>query len=115
LQLADRAHAQLISAGDIENAEKFLTAISRTRRDLAANSSLTGAIGDKWSNIFTVRTTELKEAGVTTKDRKFFLWAREKFRQGADPALFITDAKPKKKVRGYVHALCWSSFHAHTC
>ncbi|GAK62805.1 vacuolar fusion protein mon1 [Moesziomyces antarcticus] len=87
--------------GDIANAEKFLTAISRTRRDLAANSSLTGAIGDKWSNIFTVRTTELKEAGVTTKDRKFFLWAREKFRQGADPALFITDAKPKKKVRGW--------------
>ncbi|KAJ1032446.1 hypothetical protein NDA16_000470 [Ustilago loliicola] len=87
--------------GAIADPETFLTAISRTRRDLASNSSLTSAIGDKWSNIFTIRSEQLKEAGITTKDRRFFLWAREKFRQGANPELFITDAKPKKKVRGW--------------
>ncbi|KAJ1034080.1 hypothetical protein NDA18_000952 [Ustilago nuda] len=87
--------------GTIPDSESFLAAISRTRRDLASNSSLTSAIGKKWSNIFTIRSEQLKEAGVTVKNRRFFLWAREKFRQGANPELFITDAKQKKKVRGW--------------
>ncbi|SAM75572.1 uncharacterized protein UBRO_01374 [Ustilago bromivora] len=87
--------------GTIADPESFLTAISRTRRDLASDSSFTSAIGDQWSNIFTIRSEQLKEAGVTVKNRRFFLWAREKFRQGANPELFITDAKPKKKVRGW--------------
>lgn len=38
---------------------------------------------------------------MTVKDRRYFLWAREKFRQGADPEKFVIDAKPKKKVRGW--------------
>ncbi|SJX60990.1 uncharacterized protein SRS1_12210 [Sporisorium reilianum f. sp. reilianum] len=87
--------------GSISDPATFLGAISRARRDLASNSSLTSAIGEEWSNIFTIRSDQLKEAGVTTKDRRFFLWAREKFRQGANPEAFVIDAKPKKKVRGW--------------
>lgn len=86
--------------GTISDPATFLTSISRTRRDLASNSSLTSAIGEEWSNIFTIRSDQLKQAGVTTKDRRYFLWAREKFRQGANPEVFAIDAKPKKKVRG---------------
>ncbi|GAC99033.1 hypothetical protein PHSY_006630 [Pseudozyma hubeiensis SY62] len=86
--------------GTISDPATFLTSISRTRRDLASNSSLTSAIGEEWSNIFTIRSDQLKQAGVTTKDRRYFLWAREKFRQGANPDVFAIDAKPKKKVRG---------------
>lgn len=86
--------------GTISDPASFLSSISRTRRDLASNSSLSSAIGEEWSNIFTIQSAQLKEAGVTVKDRRFFLWAREKFRQGANPALFVKDAKPKKKVRG---------------
>lgn len=91
----------LTLAGTISDPATFLSSISRTRRDLASNSSLTSAIGDKWSNIFTIQSSQLKEAGVTTQDRRFFLWAREKFRQGANPEVFVIDAKPKKKVRGW--------------
>ncbi|KAJ9479795.1 Protein FYV4, mitochondrial [Pseudozyma hubeiensis] len=87
--------------GTISDPATFLTSISRTRRDLASNSSLTSAIGEEWSNIFTIRSDQLKQAGVTTKDRRYFLWAREKFRQGANPEVFAIDAKPKKKVRGW--------------
>lgn len=86
--------------GSISDPATFLSSISRPRRDLAANSSLASAIGETWSNIFTIRSEQLKEAGVTTKERRYFLWAREKFRQGADPKSFAIDAKPKKKVRG---------------
>ncbi|SPO24967.1 uncharacterized protein UTRI_01477_B [Ustilago trichophora] len=87
--------------GTISDPATFLTSISRPRRDLASNSSLTSAIGEEWSNIFTIQSSQLKQAGVTTKDRRFFLWAREKFRQGANPDVFVIDAKPKKKVRGW--------------
>ncbi|CDR99398.1 hypothetical protein, partial [Sporisorium scitamineum] len=87
--------------GTISDPATFLSSISRARRDLASNSSLTSAIGEEWSNIFIVRSAQLKKAGVTTKDRRFFLCAREKFRQGANPEAFVIDAKPKKKVRGW--------------
>ncbi|SNX82289.1 uncharacterized protein MEPE_00995 [Melanopsichium pennsylvanicum] len=87
--------------GIITDPASFLTSISRPRRDLASNSSLTSALGDKWTNIFTIQSAQLKQAGVTTKDRRFFLWAREKFRQGANPEAFVIDAKPKKVVRGW--------------
>ncbi|KIS70995.1 mitochondrial 37S ribosomal protein mS41 [Mycosarcoma maydis] len=85
----------------VSDPASFLSSISRPRRDLASNSSLTSAIGEQWSNIFTIRSNQLKAAGITTKDRRFFLWAREKFRQGANPDVFVIDAKPKKKVRGW--------------
>lgn len=34
---------------------------------------------------------------------RYSLWSMEKFRQGLDPAEFAHEAKPEKKIRGYVH------------
>ncbi|PWZ00937.1 hypothetical protein BCV70DRAFT_159326, partial [Testicularia cyperi] len=87
--------------GTVKDPSSFLTAISGTRRDLASNSSLVSLLGEEFTNIFSTSSASLKQAGVTTKDRRYFLWAVEKFRQGQDPKSFVIDAKPKKKVRGW--------------
>lgn len=34
-------------------------------------------------------------------ERRYFLWALEKYRQGYAPTDFAHDIKPKKKVRGW--------------
>ncbi|EPQ29614.1 uncharacterized protein PFL1_02833 [Pseudozyma flocculosa PF-1] len=80
---------------------EFLTAISTPRRDLASNSSAVTALGQDWSAIFTVKSEDLKKAGLGPKDRKYLLWAIEKLRQGQHPQEFAFQPKPKKKVRGW--------------
>ncbi|KAL9935971.1 hypothetical protein V8E36_005548 [Tilletia maclaganii] len=43
----------------------------------------------------------LRSNGVAVKDRRYILWALEKYRQGRDPVEFSIRAKPKKKIRGW--------------
>lgn len=55
--------------------------------------------GEDWANLWTKRTEELKEAGITApKDRKYILRQMNYYRQGR-PIVEIK-AKPKKKFRG---------------
>ncbi|KAK0553012.1 hypothetical protein OC846_002332 [Tilletia horrida] len=44
---------------------------------------------------------DLRAGGVTVKDRRYILWALEKYRQGQDPAKFSIGVKPKKTIRGW--------------
>lgn len=100
----------LLHTVTVKDPATFLAAISRPRRNLAAIAPLASALGDSFPNIFRTSSLALKKAGVPVKERRYFLWAREKFRQGEDPAKFVKDAKPKKIVRGYVFTvlLCGS-------
>lgn len=87
--------------GDISTPKAFLEAISRPRRDLANNSTCVSALGEDWNEMFALTSEKLKGAGVAVKERKYILWALEKFRQGQDPAKFAYDVKEPKKVRGW--------------
>ncbi|PWN47281.1 hypothetical protein IE53DRAFT_390583 [Violaceomyces palustris] len=87
--------------GDFKSPTDFLTAISRPRRDLASNSSCVSAVGEDWDNMFRLSSEKLKGAGVGIKERRYLLWALEKYRQGYSPEEFAHDVKPKKKVRGW--------------
>ncbi|PWN34860.1 uncharacterized protein FA14DRAFT_160282 [Meira miltonrushii] len=44
---------------------------------------------------------KLKEAGVPVKERRYFLWCLERFKQGQHPSEVAYDIKPKKTIRGW--------------
>ncbi|WFD42318.1 hypothetical protein MPSI1_000960 [Malassezia psittaci] len=79
----------------------FLKAISKTRRNLAENSACVNAIGEDWDAMFRLTSYKLKGEGVPVKERKYLLWALEKYREGGDPHKFAYDTKKKKEVRGW--------------
>ncbi|PWN88981.1 hypothetical protein FA10DRAFT_133996 [Acaromyces ingoldii] len=86
--------------GNLATPADFLQAISTPRRgDL--QQAVSGLTGEDWNALFGLDGTQLKSAGVTPKQRRFVLWALEKYRQGHDPSDFVVDQKPKKKVRGW--------------
>ncbi|KAK0535054.1 hypothetical protein OC835_002487 [Tilletia horrida] len=43
----------------------------------------------------------LRANGVPVKDRRYILWALEKYRQGLDPQHYAIKVKAKKKIRGW--------------
>ncbi|KDN51422.1 hypothetical protein K437DRAFT_254834 [Tilletiaria anomala UBC 951] len=86
----------------IDTPSAFLAAISRApRRDLASDSNIATALGEDWSEMFKLRGDDLKKKGVSVAERRYLLWALERFRQGQDPKKFAYQPKPKKLVRGW--------------
>ena len=87
----------------IDTPQKFLHAISKQpRRDLQADSSVVEAVGEDWKAFFTMKSQSFEERGVGAKERKYILWAMERFRQGYNPYNIAYNPKPKKVVRGCV-------------
>lgn len=89
------------NAGSVDTPKAFLEAISKTRRNLAENSTCVSALGEDWDAMFRLTSEKLKGEGVSPQHRKYILWSLEKFRQGEDPKEFAYDTKKKKKVRGW--------------
>ncbi|KAI0061697.1 hypothetical protein BV25DRAFT_1992045 [Artomyces pyxidatus] len=77
----------------ISTPEAFLKAIGR--------ASETKVTYEKWGDLWKVDGAALKKAGLPVRDRRYILWAMEKYRQGLDPADFSHERKPKKKIRGW--------------
>ncbi|KAL8281488.1 hypothetical protein RQP46_006172 [Phenoliferia psychrophenolica] len=71
--------------------------LSLSKRKLEAYESKLGT----WDELFTKTGAELREAGMTIKERRYCLWFLEKYRQGEDPAEVAIAQKPKKKYRGW--------------
>ncbi|KAI0781963.1 IGR protein motif-domain-containing protein [Abortiporus biennis] len=78
--------------GGITSPELFLKAIGR--------SADTKVTAESWTDLWKLNGHALKKSGVPVKDRRYILWAMEKFRQQEDPAEFAHERKPKKKIRG---------------
>jgi len=55
---------------------------------------------EKWEDLFRMRRNDFKTLGVGVQDRRYVMWAMEKYRWGTEPADFAHEAKPKKKYRG---------------
>ena len=47
----------------------------------------------------------LRAARAVLCGSRYLLWSMERFRQGEDPSEFAHEAKPEKKIRGYVDTL----------
>ena len=90
-----------LNAGSINTPKAFLEAISKTRHNLAESSTCVNAVGEDWDAMFRLTSEKLKGEGVSVQERKYLLWALEKYRQGGDPRAFAYDVKKKKKVRGW--------------
>ncbi|EJT98821.1 hypothetical protein DACRYDRAFT_101820 [Dacryopinax primogenitus] len=77
----------------ISTHEEFLGAIGR------------GAAGkvkvESWEGLFGLTGQGMKQAGVGVHDRRYILWALEKYRQGGNPKEFAIPPKPKKTIRGW--------------
>ncbi|WFC93940.1 hypothetical protein MBRA1_000566 [Malassezia brasiliensis] len=103
LRLASTAALRPVPAprGSINTPKAFLEAISKTRRNLAESSTCVNAVGEDWDAMFRLTSEKLKGEGVSVQERKYLLWALEKYRQGGDPHSFAYDIKKKKKVRGW--------------
>ena len=85
----------------VDSPKAFLEAISKPRRDLVNNSTCVSALGEDWDAMFSMNSEKLKGAGVPVKERKYILWALEKYRQGLEPSEFVRSVKKPKKVRGW--------------
>lgn len=98
---APRGRCWITYTDSINTPKAFLEAISKTRRNLAENSTCVNAVGEDWDAMFRLTSEKLKGEGVSVQDRKYLLWALEKYRQGEHPREFAHDIKKKKKVRGW--------------
>ncbi|KLO16736.1 hypothetical protein SCHPADRAFT_901230 [Schizopora paradoxa] len=76
----------------ILDAKSFLSAIGR--------SSDSKVKVEEWNDLWKMNGRNLKEQGVAVRDRRYILWAMERFRQGENPTQFAHEMKPKKKIRG---------------
>ncbi|KAF9642257.1 hypothetical protein BDM02DRAFT_3078229, partial [Thelephora ganbajun] len=79
--------------GAIGLAEDFLKSIGR--------SAETKVKVEKWDELWKLDGSELKKQGVGVRDRRYILWAMQKYRIGADPTEFAHAVTPKKKIRGW--------------
>lgn len=79
--------------GAICSAEDFLKSIGR--------SAETKVNVEKWDELWKLNGSELKKQGLDVKDRRYVLWAMQKYRLGSDPNEFAHPATPKKKIRGW--------------
>ncbi|ETW81587.1 hypothetical protein HETIRDRAFT_318188, partial [Heterobasidion irregulare TC 32-1] len=79
--------------GSITSAEAFLKAIGR--------SSETKVSYEAWDQLWRTNGHDLKKAGLSVQDRRYILWAMEKYRLGKDPSEFAYEVSKKKKIRGW--------------
>ncbi|KAH9969591.1 IGR protein motif-domain-containing protein [Russula dissimulans] len=79
--------------GDIPTPESFLKAIGR--------GSETKISFDTWDALWKADGLALKKAGLSVHDRRYILWAMERYRQNDDPSEYAHEVKPKKKIRGH--------------
>ncbi|KAF9783375.1 IGR protein motif-domain-containing protein [Thelephora terrestris] len=79
--------------GSICSAEDFLKSIGR--------SAETKLKVEKWAELWKLDSSDLKRQGLDVKDRRYILWAMQKYRLGSDPTEFAHAATPKKKIRGW--------------
>ncbi|KAI0304426.1 IGR protein motif-domain-containing protein [Multifurca ochricompacta] len=79
--------------GDIVTPDDFLKAIGR--------GSDTKISFDMWDALWKTDGRSLKQAGVAVRDRRYILWAMERYRQQGHPSDYAHEAKPKKKIRGH--------------
>ncbi|KAF8313996.1 hypothetical protein DL93DRAFT_1100553 [Clavulina sp. PMI_390] len=77
----------------LASAQDFLTAIGR---DVEKRVSV-----EKWEDLFVMRRNDFKKLGVGVQDRRYIMWAMNKYRFGAEPSEFAHPVKPKKKIRGH--------------
>lgn len=64
-------------------------------------SSETKASYGAWDKFWRISGLELRKAGLSVQERRYILWAMQKYRLGEDPAEFAHEAKGKKKIRGW--------------
>jgi hypothetical protein len=79
--------------GNITTPEEFLKSIGR--------GSETKITFDTWDSLWKTNGLSLKKAGVAVRDRRYILWAMERYRQQEEPSDYAYEAKPKKKIRGH--------------
>ncbi|KAF8527469.1 hypothetical protein BU17DRAFT_81639 [Hysterangium stoloniferum] len=79
--------------GPIQTPQDFLTAIGRS-----CDTKL--KVGD-WETMWKMGGTGMKKEGVGIQDRRYILWAMEKFKAGHDLTEIAHPEKPKKKIRGW--------------
>jgi len=79
--------------GDISKPEDFLKAIGR--------GSETKISFDTWESLWKTNGVALKKAGLAVRDRRYILWAMERYRQMDNPSDYAHEARPKKKIRGH--------------
>jgi hypothetical protein len=79
--------------GNIATPEEFLKAIGR--------GSETKITFDTWDSLWKTNGLSLKKAGVAVRDRRYILWAMERYRRQEEPSDYAYEAKPKKKIRGH--------------
>jgi len=79
--------------GDITTPETFLKAIGR--------GSETKMTFDTWDALWKTDGQALKKAGLAVRDRRYILWAMERYRQQDNPADYAHEPRPKKKIRGH--------------
>ncbi|KAK4691321.1 hypothetical protein P7C70_g9378, partial [Phenoliferia sp. Uapishka_3] len=71
-----------------------LDVLSASKRKLETYAPKLGS----WEEMFTKTSADLRDAGMTIKERRYTLWLLEKFRQGGDVKAVAIAAPPKKKV-----------------
>ncbi|KAG9119898.1 hypothetical protein FRC07_004853, partial [Ceratobasidium sp. 392] len=80
-------------SGSYQSPGDFLAAIGRS-----SNIKLKV---ETWDDLWRTRGEDMKKAGLTPAERRYILWALEKFRQGHDPASIAIKERPKKTIRGW--------------
>ncbi|ORY81530.1 IGR protein motif-domain-containing protein [Protomyces lactucae-debilis] len=70
---------ELTSAGSIADVDTFLKKIGRDLHKVAAPKIT------EWPQLFQMSAHDLKEAGLSPRQRKYLLLWREKYRQGEEP------------------------------
>ncbi|KDQ62529.1 hypothetical protein JAAARDRAFT_203636 [Jaapia argillacea MUCL 33604] len=78
---------------DIRTPQAFLKAIGRQADTMLSPK--------RWKELWDTRGPDLKEKGLSVKDRRYILWCMHKYRNGLMPDEFAHKPKPKKKVRGW--------------
>ncbi|ODN76853.1 hypothetical protein L202_05446 [Cryptococcus amylolentus CBS 6039] len=68
------------------NADKKLTPFAETWESL----------NEVW-----IRPKKMAESGLSTKEKRYILWAFSRYSQGSSPSAFIRPPKPAKKFRGW--------------
>ncbi|WVR08898.1 hypothetical protein IAU60_005957 [Kwoniella sp. DSM 27419] len=61
------------------------------------------AYAESWDKLNEVwmRSVKLYDVGLSTKERRYLLWAFSRFSQGSEPSTFIRPPRPPKKFRGW--------------
>jgi hypothetical protein len=93
--LSTTAHAPP-KRGAVQTPEAFLGAIGRKAADRVGEPD--------WAAFWKTDALALKKAGLPVRDRRYILWAMNKYRLGQMPETFAHEAPAKKTVRGCVRS-----------